>query len=291
MNWIWFIYSTLGSASVYAVIALGVVIVYRTNRVLPFHIGQIGIFCAYLFTSLWTPEQGFGLNFALAALAVIAAAGIMGIVMHVLIDRWGARYGHFTGTVITIAAAATLTGLMSYIWRGQVRRFRFLNGQTEILGSHISINSLLMIAISGIIILGTLLWIRRSRMGIDMQAVANNTNLARLRGIPVNRRLIAAWIASSLLAAAGGIMNSSMSVLSLEGSVVGITAIIAAILGGMQSMAGAAIGSLLVAMGEIYVTTAFDPRYSQVVPVLMLVLLLTFRPSGLSGRVEEIRRV
>lgn len=291
MNWAWFFYSALGNASVYAVIALGVVIVYRTNRILPFHVGQFGILAAYLFTSLWKPAQGFGAGFILAAFAVLVMSCALGIFLHVLIDRWGARYGHFTGTVITIAVASSLTGITSYIWRGEVRRFRFMDGSIEIFSTQMALNSLLLTLVSLITIFAVLIWIRYSRMGIDMQAVANNSRLAELRGISVNQRLIAAWIASCVLAALGGIVSASMSVLSLEGSVVGISAIVAAILGGMHSMAGAAAGAVLLSMGEIYVTTTFDPRYSQVVPVLMLVLLLTFRPSGLSGRIEEIRRV
>lgn len=291
MNLAWFFYSALGNACVYAVIALGVVIVYRTNRILPFHVGQLGILAAYLFTTIWKPAHGFGSSFVGAALAVVALSCVIGFALHLLIDRWGARFGHFTGTVITIAVANCMTGITSYIWRGEVRRYRFIDGGVEVFGTLMAWNSLALTIVSIATIAGILLWIRHSRMGVDMQAVANNTRLAQLRGIPVNRRLVAAWIASSLLASFGGIISSSMSVLSLEGSVVGISAIVAAILGGMHSMAGAAIGALLLSMGEIFVTTSFNPRYSQVVPVLMLVLLLTLRPSGLSGRVEEIKRV
>lgn len=291
MNLAWFFYSGIGNACVYAVIALGVVIVYRTNRILPFHVGQLGILAAYLFTTIWKPAHGFGMTFVAAALAVTLLSCAIGLALHMLIDRWGARFGHFTGTVITIAVATMLTGITSYIWRGEVRRYRFLDGNIEVLGTQMAWNSLALTVVSIATIVAVLLWIRYSRMGIDMQAVANNTRLAQLRGIPVNQRLVAAWIVSSILASFGGIISSSMSVLSLEGSVVGISAIVAAILGGMHSMVGAAIGALLLSMGEIFVTTTFNPRYSQVVPVLMLVLLLTFRPSGLSGRVEEIKRV
>lgn len=291
MNLTWFLYSVLGNACVYALIALGVVIVYRTNRVLPFHVGQLGILAAYLFTTIWKPSHGFGFHFASAALAIVALSCAIGLVLHLLIDRWGARFGHFTGTVITIAVASSLTGITSYVWRGEVRRYRFIDGNVELFGTQMAWNSLALTIVSIATIVCVLLWIRYSRMGIDMQAVANNTRLAQLRGVPVNQRLMASWIASSLLAAFGGIISSSMSVLSPEGSVVGITAIIAAILGGMHSMIGAAVGAVLLSMGEIIVTTSFNPRYSQVVPVLMLVLLLTLQPSGLSGRVEEIKRV
>jgi branched-chain amino acid transport system permease protein len=290
MNWVWFAYSTLGIGCVYAVIALGVVIVYRTNRVLPFHVGQVGIFCAYLFTSLWPAKAGPWQAW-LAVAAVVLAAAATGLVMHVLIDRWGARYGHFTGTVVTIAASIFMMGMMSFIWTGQVRRFTLVDGKTTFAGVHLSLNGLFVIA-AGVVIVGLMLsWMRYSRIGIDMQAIANNPRLAEFRGIPVGARLITAWIASSLLAAIGGIMMSSLSVVSLEGTGIGISAIIAAILGGMYSMPGAVIGALLLATGENLVTTFFDPRYSQVVPVLLLVILLTLRPSGLSGRVEDITRV
>lgn len=290
MNWVWFVYSTLGIGCVYAVIALGVVIVYRTNRVLPFHVGQVGILCAYLFTSLWPTSTG-PLSLVLAIIAVVVAAAAMGLLLHVLVDRWGARYGHFSGTVVTIAVSIFMMGLMSFIWTGQVRRFSLADGKTTLLGVPLSNNGLLVIAVGAVVIASTLLWLRRSRVGIDMQAISNNPRLAEFRGIPVGRRLVTAWIVSSLLAALGGIMMSSLAVVSLEGTAVGINAIIAAILGGMHSMPGAVIGALLLATGENLVTTFFDPRYSQVVPVLLLVILLTLRPSGLTGKIEEITRV
>lgn len=290
MNWFWFVYSTLGIACVYTVMAMGVVIVYRTNRVLPFHVGQIGALSAYVFTSIWTPASGV-LPLVTAIAAVMAMSVAIGAFLHILIDRWGEPYGHFTGTVITIAVATFLAGLMSFIWTGEVRRAPLLTGNIAILNMSMPANIAIVIGIGTIAIVTLLLWMRRSRIGVDMQAISNNRRLAEFRGIPVGSRLITAWAVSTVLAALGGILMASLSVVSLEGSTVGINAIIAAIIGGMFSLPGALLGALLLATVENLVTVAYDPRYSQVVPVAVLVILLTIRPAGLSGHVEHISRV
>ncbi|MBX3598865.1 MAG: branched-chain amino acid ABC transporter permease [Rhizobiaceae bacterium] len=291
MNWQSFIFSTLGTAGVYATIALGVVLVYRTNKVLPFHVGALAMLSAYVMSDFWTAQTqtASALLMALATVAVLCAG--FGYVMHLLVDRFGARYGHFVGTVITIAATTFLGGVMSLFWQGDVRRISFVEGNVTLFGTQYPADGLLVIAVSAAIIVGVLLAMRVTSIGVQMQAVAANARLAQLRSIPVRTVLLIVWIGSSLLAAAGGIFMATLSSVSLEGSAIGVSAIVAAVIGGLYSMPGAVIGAILLAVGESVVTQFANPRYSQVVPILMLVVLLAIRPSGLSGSAERIGRV
>ena len=115
--------------------------------------------------------------------------------------------------------------------------------------------------------------------------------LARLRGIPVQRVLLTVWLFAGALTALGGIGSATLTSVSLEGAFIGVSAVVAAIMGGMTSLPGALLGATLIAAGEQLVSFNFDARYSQVVPVLALVLVLALRPSGLTGRVEHIQRL
>lgn len=283
-----FAFAALGTASVYAVVAVGVVLVYRTNKVLNFAVGETGVLCAYVFSSLHGGTSG---TLALALGVTLAVAVAVGVALHLLVDRLGGRYGHFVGTVVTIAVATALTGIMSVAWKGEARRLVLVSGRVEILGASFPASGLLVILVGAAAVSAVLLLVRRTALGTRMQAVANSAALARLRGVPVGSTLLAAWIGSSLLAAIGAILMASLSAVALEGASIGVNAIVAAVLGGMFSVPGALAGAVLLAAGETLVTLLVDSRYSLVVPVLALVVLLAVRPSGLAGSGEKISRV
>jgi len=290
MNLPSFIFATLETSMVYATIALGVVIVYRTNKVLPFHVGALAMLAAYVMSDYWSVATDGSLGLLIGLGAVLALCIVTGLIMHLLVDKFGERYGHFVGTVITIAASTFMLGVMSLVWRGDVRRL-VVPGQIDLLGSSFPLGGFLVIVIGMAIVIGTLIAMRVTSAGLQMQAVAANARLAELRRIPVRQVLLVAWIGSSLLAASGGIMMSMLSSVSLEGSVIGVSAIVAAVLGGLYSMPFAVIGAVLLALSENLVTQFANPRYSQIVPITILVLLLVVRPSGLSSAAERIGRV
>ncbi len=108
--------------------------------------------------------------------------------------------------------------------------------------------------------------------------------------MPVQRRLATVWIASAVIAGIAGIFSAALSAVSVEGATVGFSGIVAAIIGGLTSPLGGIAGALLLATGENVTSLFFEARYSIVVPVLLLVILLIVRPSGLSARVERIAR-
>ena len=285
-----FVFATLGTSMVYATIALGVVIVYRTNKVLPFHVGALAMLAAYVMSDYWAVEADGYRGLIIGLAAVFALCIGTGVILHLLIDKFGERYGHFVGTVITIAASTFMLGLMSLVWRGDVRRLN-VPGEVDLLGTSFPTGGVIVFVVGAAIVIAVLIAMRITSAGLQMQAVANNARLAELRRIPVQKVLLVAWIGSSLLAASGGIMMAMLSSVSLEGSAIGVSAIVAAVLGGLYSMPFAVFGAVLLALSENLVTQFANPRYSEIVPITILVLLLILRPSGLSGSAEHIDRV
>jgi branched-chain amino acid transport system permease protein len=281
MYWLPNILTALATGCIYSTMAVGVVLIYRTSRVLAFHVGEVGMVAAYIVVTVWQPGLGFSL-LATALLLAAATAVFAGIVMYVLVERIGGRFGHFIGTVITIAATIALNGLMSLVWQGQTYRLPLFSS---------TIQNTVVIGTAGLVLIAIVLLMRRSALGVDMQAIANNATLARLRGVPVQLTLCAAWILGSLLSALSGVLIASLSVVSIEGSVIGISAIVAALIGGMTSIGYAIVGAFLLAGCETLVTLFGEPRFAPVVPVVCLLLLLIVRPTGLAGRSENIARV
>jgi branched-chain amino acid transport system permease protein len=281
MSWLPNILTALATGCIYSIMAVGVVLIYRSSRVLAFHVGEIGMVAAYIVISVWRPGSG---SFLLAAALLLAAATAVfaGIVMYALVERIGGRFGHFIGTVITVAATIALNGLMSLVWHGQTYRLPLFPGRVQ---------NAAVIAVGGLVLIAIMLLTRRSALGIDMQAIANNATLAKLRGVPVQLTLCAVWILSSLLSALSGVLIASLSVVSIEGSVIGISAIVAALIGGMTSIGYAIVGAFLLAGCETLVILFGEPRLASVVPVICLLLLLIVRPTALAGRSESISRV
>jgi branched-chain amino acid transport system permease protein len=102
--------------------------------------------------------------------------------------------------------------------------------------------------------------------------------------------MLLVWMAASVVSGLAGVLSGAISSVSVEGSAVGFSGLVAAIIGGLTSPGGALIGALLLAAGENLVSMYFDIRYSVVVPVILLVALLAVRPWGISARVERIAR-
>ena len=283
--------SILASAAVYAVLATAAVLVYRTNHVLSFHVGELGMLGAYAAVAVLPLAPAGAVGVAIGVLASMVVAAGVSVVMHVVVDRWGGARGPFVGTVLTIAAAIILLGFTSFMWSGEAKRFRLMQGVLEIGGARVAWNTIFVIVLCTVCVWLAQAVVGHSRLGISMRAVANSRRLAELRGIPVPRVLLVVWLISGLLTGIAGLTFASLSSVSMEGSFIGVSAIVAAILGGMTSLPGAIIGAVLLAGAEHLVTLHLDARYSQVVPTVILVAVLAIRPSGLSGRVETIARV
>jgi branched-chain amino acid transport system permease protein len=279
----------LSSAVVYALYALAVVLAYRTSRILLFCVGEIGVMSAYVLTSVWRWEPNTAAGAVLALAATLLFDIAVGIVLF-LVLRQEKQQDPFTGTAITIAFAILCDGFMSVIWGSLVQQMPLPRGAVSLGGAAFSTTSLAVIAI-GVLAAGAILTLfHRTSIGVELQALANNRSLAMLSGIPVESRMLTVWIAASVVSGLAGSLAATISAVSAEGTAVGFSGLVAALIGGLTSPGGAMIGALLLASGESTISFYFDIRYSIVVPVGLLVALLALRPRGISARAEQIAR-
>ncbi|WP_454874409.1 branched-chain amino acid ABC transporter permease [Paraburkholderia xenovorans] len=280
----------LSSAVTYALLALAVVLAWRTSRVLMFCVGEIGMTSAYVMNGIARAAGGGVWGFALGVAGALVVAALIGWLLFALLRQLSAAGDYFVGTVVTIAVSIFLTGLMSSVWSGETVQLPLPHPVLAWGGVTFSAVSACIVVI-GAALIGVLLFaFYQSRAGIELQAVAANWTLAVLSGIPAARWFAAVWIVASMLSAVGGIFSGAISAVSISGAAVGFSGIVAAIMGGLTSPAGALAGAFALALGENLTSLWFDARYSVAVPVVLLVLLLAMRPAGLSGRVEHISR-
>ncbi|MET0407886.1 MAG: branched-chain amino acid ABC transporter permease [Hyphomicrobium sp.] len=289
MNLASFAVNTLSTTMVYALIALAVVFVYRTGRILFFCVGEIGTVTAYVMAEVWNwaGQTAAGLPIAIAAaLAVDIAIGLL--LFGILSQE--KQEDPFLGTAITIAVGIILVGLMSVMWGSSVEQLPLVKGYWTFGGTTLPLVGFVAIFLGALTVLSVLALFYWTSIGIELQAAAENRQLATLNGIPVGRRVLMTWIAACALSGVAGVLAGSVSSISVGGSAIGFSGIVAAIIGGLTSPGGALAGALILAAGENLISLFFDVRYSTVVPVALLLVLLTVRPWGLSSRVERIFR-
>lgn len=291
MSWLALFFPAFATGLVYALLGLGVVLTYRVSRVLPIHLGEVAMISAYIAATISSEGTGGPLSVTLGIAAGVLSAMVIGHLMYLIVERVGGRFGHFTGTMLTVAVATILLGAMSYFWGGEAYRLPLWPGTATLMGLQVPAATVASGAISAVLLPLTVVYVHSTRSGLDMQAVANNATLASLRGISINFTRWQAWMIGHVLSGIAGILIGAMSVVSTEGVVIGITAVVAAIMGGLTSLVFCIVGAIAIALGESVVTIFMQPRYAHAIPVIILLLLLVVRPSGLAGQTEQIERV
>jgi branched-chain amino acid transport system permease protein len=130
-----------------------------------------------------------------------------------------------------------------------------------------------------------------TNLGLQMRAVAERVMLSAQRGLNVDRTVALSWMIGVLAVGLAGIFHGERALVALSASVIGISALIACLIGGMDSLKGVVLAALIVAVTENFTALYIDPRYVLIAPVTILLLILIVRPWGLFGTVEELRRV
>lgn len=271
---------------VYTLIALGFIVIYRTTGVLNFAQGEFFLLGAY------------GVYFAIAQAGLPAYAGIplafimLGL-LGGLIERLTLRplVGQpILGIILmTLGLSVFLKGVVVLIWSDiilPVPNF-FGSGGIGFLGIPLPVQYIWFAGIS--ICLSTILYLFFTRFGtgLQMTAVADNTQLAQSCGVSVNRVTAAAWIIACIITGAGGYMLCTITgVYPLMGEL-GLRSLAVVLAGGMESIAGAMIMGPIIGAIEFVLAGYFDPYVGgglrDVIAFAVLIVFLIFRPHGLFG--------
>ena len=287
--------SGLTRGSIYALIALGYTMVYGIIGLINFAHGEIymiGAFTAFIVATVLS-IYGFPL------LAIVILAGLAAAV-------WASAYGYTIEKIAykplrhaprlspLISAIGMSIFLQNYVLLAQTSDF--LPFPTLIPDfafmepiSHIIASTDLAILVSTAVIMAILTFvIKFTRLGKAMRATAQDRTMAMLVGINVNTIISATFIIGSALAALGGLLIASHigQINFYIGFLAGIKAFTAAVLGGIGSIPGAVLGSLILGLTESFATGYVSSDYEDVFAFSLLVLILIFKPSGLLGKAE-----
>ncbi|HKS84954.1 MAG TPA: branched-chain amino acid ABC transporter permease [Pseudolabrys sp.] len=280
-------------ASIYALIACGYVLIYRVSRVLNLAHGELMMLGAYMVLATASLFNGHPVIALAAAILLSLAAGAL---IYVFLMRKMTGEMVLAAILTTVALGILIRGLVLLIWSAQqqypAQALGVPNPSLVLFsGARISMWSAILVAVT-VTVYGTLFaFLRFSRWGMRMRAAGQNPLLAAQRGINLHGVYALAWSLSTLTGALAGILMALDSGVTGGMPVVGLKAFPAALVGGLDSLAGALVGSLTVAAAEVLLIYYVDPLLSDVVPFLVLIAMLTLRPWGLFGTREELDRV
>lgn len=283
----------LALGAIYGSLALAIVLIYRTTRVVNFAQGEMAMFTTYIGWSLIT-NHGFSYWPAFFVTLGIAFAGGVGI-ERVVIRPLG-HASHLTVIMATIALFLALNGLASWIWSPEQRDFPspFSAEPVSVAGVTIARQDIGTIVVMLVSVL--LLWafFRFTKLGLGMRAAAIGPDTSRLLGVRVGWMFALGWGCAAALGAVSGMMVApSVFLTPAMMQAVLIYAFAAAVLGGVDSLVGAVAGGLLLGVGTTLLGTYVDFVTSELelpIAFAVLVVVLLVRPAGLFGRVA-VRRV
>ena len=275
--------SGLATGSIYALMALSLVIVYNATRTLNFAQGEMLMVSAFL---AWTAQHGLGWPLWLSVIVAVVGAAVLAFLVERLIVRRSPGATHWDVLIVTLGLSLVLRSLAGMIWSHDEFPFPsfFSNRPIAVGPARVAPVSLGIIGASVGLMLGLYGLFTHTRLGRAMRAVAQNPRAARLMGVSVERVSSVAWVLAAVVGAVAGVLVAPVVFLSTKMGLIVINGFTAAVLGGFGSMPGAVAGGMLLGVIENLAPLYLPSGIRYAVPFLLLIAILMIRPVGLFGR-------
>jgi branched-chain amino acid transport system permease protein len=277
----------LAAGSIYASLALALVLIHRATGVINFAQGEMAMFTTYI---AWTLTANHGWSYWPAFAATLLFAFVLGLGIQRIVIRPVERGPLITTVIITIGLVLIFNGAAGWIWSAEVRAFPspFPNDTWNVGGVAISVQEVGTIAVVFALVAALAAFFRFTKIGLALRASALNPEASRLVGVRVGWMLGIGWGLAAMLGAVAGMLAAPTIFLdpNLMQAIL-IYAFAAAVLGGIDSPLGAVAGGLLLGVGLNLIETYVDFIGTDLgLPVALLIILvvLLVRPAGLFGK-------
>lgn len=292
MDWLFFgeiSLAGLAMGGLYALIALGFVIIYKATRVINFAIGEIMMFAAYLFLAF---AGGMELSAWIALPLAVMGGSILGGVIEKTMIRPMLGESPISVVMVTIGIASILVGLVEFIWTANPQLLpSFLPREPVFIGPlYLAPKIAYGFLIGSALLIAYLLYFRFSRGGVALRATASDQAAAYSMGINVRRVFNMAWVFGSLAASLAGVLVAATGGLSPQFGIIGLSVLVVVIVGGLDSILGALVAGVFIGWLETVAGAYLGGEYRMPATFLVLAVILVIRPYGLFGT-HEIERV
>ena len=275
----------LSLGSIYAIIALGYTMVYGIAKMLNFAHGDVIMIGAYVsFVSIYS----LGTPPLLALLIAMCVCTILGVVIERLAYRPLRSAASLAVLITAIGVSYLLQNIALLLWTANTKVYPSIVEFEPLHFGGLTITGETIVSILAciVIMVGLTLFTGKTKTGKAMRAVSENRKAAELMGISVNRTITITFAIGSALAAVAGVLYCSMYpvLIPTTGSIPGIKAFTAAVLGGIGSIPGTLVGGLLLGIIEIFGKAYINQELSDAIVFAVLIIILLVKPNGLMGK-------
>lgn len=279
--------------SIYALVALGFVLIYKSSDAINFAQGEFLLIGTYIALTLIST---YHIPFLLAFALTLVLSGGLGLLVERTVLRPFIGEPVISMIMATIGLSSLLGGIAHVIWGTDTRVFPTIFSETPIDISGIKISSVYIWSLIIVVLLLIIfsIFFKYSKLGIAMRATSDDQQAALSMGISVKKVFAATWAISAIVSSVGGILLGNINGVNSSFSSIGLKVLPVALLGGLDSIPGAIIGGFFIGVIENLAGGYIDPLVGggvkEVIPFIILVIILMVKPYGLFGK-KEIERV
>ncbi|MFX3623062.1 MAG: branched-chain amino acid ABC transporter permease [Ectobacillus sp.] len=279
--------------SIYALVALGFVLIYKSSDAINFAQGEFLLIGTYVCLTLVTT---YNIPFFIALLMTLVFSALLGFIVERVVLRPFIGEPVISMIMATIGLSSILAGIVHVIWGHETRVFPkvFAEGAVKLGSVVVAPVYIWSFVIVLVLLVAFSLFFKYSKMGIAMRATADDQQAALSMGISVKAVFALAWAIAAIVSAVGGVLLGNINGVNSSLSLIGLKVLPVAILGGLDSIPGAIVGGFMIGIIESLTGAYLDPHFGgglkEVVPFIVLVLILMFKPYGLFGK-RQIERV
>lgn len=274
--------------SIYALVSLGYTMVYGVAKLINFAHGDIIMIGAYICLYLIPVLSAIGLPIWVGVFVAIIVCAILGVLIERIAYRPLRNSPRISNLITAIGVSLLLENLAMMFFGAASKPFPPVFPATRIglAGLEVSISTILTIVITLILAIALQIFMRKSKLGRGILATSEDEGAAQLVGIDINKSIGLTFAIGSGLAAVGSLfyLSAYAQVQPLMGSMLGIKAFIAAVLGGIGSIPGAVIGGFLLGIVEVFTRVYLDSQLADAFVFGILILVLVLKPTGILGK-------
>ncbi len=279
----------LTNGMLYALIALGIVLIFKSSNVINFAQGEFLLIGAYV--TFWAVGQ-VGLPWPVGILITLAVATLAGVLVERLVLRPLIGEPIISVIMVTIGLSSLIRAIISMFFGTSSQVFPNFIPRTPVAfgPAVVPADRLWALGLAVALLALFILFFRRTNEGIAMRAVADDQQAALSMGISIQRVFAIAWAIAAVVAAIAGLLVANIVGVSGDVSRIGLKVFPVVILGGLDSIPGAIVGGVIIGLLETYSGGYLKPGLEQVVPFIALILILMVKPYGLFGqtRIERV---
>lgn len=279
--------SGLATGAIYALIAVGFMLLWQTSQTINFAQGEFVMLPAFFILA----SMNAGAPFWLACLIGIAISiAVLGVAFKLIIVDPMLKHGVLPLVISSIALSLFLKEAVKDFYSSQAQPFPSLVPASDLhmFGAVISTQSLAVLGVAIAAVLALHLLLNKTRLGRMMQATAQNPALAKILGVPVSRMVLYTFLVNAVLVAIASILISPIYLAKFtNGETLGMAAFLAAIIGGFNQVRGAILGGIILGVLDNLSAAYLSSQYRAAFPLLILIAVILIRPQGLLGRIEE----